>query len=59
MLKQKSEASLNTLYWDFKKIPFTLYAYGFTKILKSGASFIQKTDSLLKNSHEGFEQLQT
>ena len=49
MLKQKSEASLYTLYWDFKKIPFTLYAYGFTKILKSGASFIQKTDSLLKN----------
>ena len=33
-LKLKIEASLYTLYWGFKKIPFTLYTYVLTKILQ-------------------------
>ena len=38
VLKQKNEASLNTLGWDFKKIPFTLYTYVLVaKILQNGA----------------------
>ena len=34
-LKLKIEASLYTLYWGFKKIPFTLYTYVLTKILQN------------------------
>ena len=41
-LKQKIEASLYTSYWDFKKIPFTLYNYAFAKLLQNGAKFLQK-----------------
>ena len=41
-LKKKVEASLYTLYWCFKKIPFTLYTYLLPKILQNGAKFIQK-----------------
>ena len=33
-LKLKIEASLYTLYWGFKKIPFTLYTYVLAKILQ-------------------------
>ena len=49
MLKQKIEASLYTLCWDFKKIPFTLYSYVLAKILQNGAKFIQKLTSGFKN----------
>ena len=38
-LKQKIEASLYTLDWGFKKIPFTLYTYVSAKILQNGAKF--------------------
>ena len=38
-LKQKIEASLYTLDWGFKKIPFTLYTYVLAKILQNGAKF--------------------
>ena len=39
-LKQKIEASLYTLEWGFKKIPFTLYTYYIlAKILQNGAKF--------------------
>ena len=30
------------MYWDFKKIPFTLYTYILSKTLQNGAKFIQK-----------------
>ena len=37
-LKQKIEASLYTLDWGFKKIPFTLHGYVLVaKILQNGA----------------------
>ena len=45
VLKKRIEASLYTLYWYFKIIPFTLYTYVLAKILQNGAKFIQKTDS--------------
>ena len=48
-LKQKIEASLYTLYWGFKKIPFTLYTYVLAKILQNGAKFIQKLTPGFKN----------
>ena len=48
-LKQKIEASLYTLYWGFKKIPFTLYTYVLDKILQNGAKFIQKLSLDIKN----------
>ena len=41
-LKKKIEASLYTLYWGFKKIPFELYTYVLTKILQHGGKFLQK-----------------
>ena len=50
--------SLYTLYWEFKKIPFTCYTY-LDKILKNGAKFIQTTNSRSKKSYEEFGQLQT
>ena len=50
--------SLYTLYWEFKKIPFTRYTY-LDKILKNGAKFIQTTNSRSKKSYEEFGQLQT
>ena len=50
--------SLYTLYWEFKKIPFTLYTY-LDKILKNGAKFIQTINSRSKKSYEEFGQLQT
>ena len=43
------EAALYTLYWGFKKIPFTLYAYVLAKILQNGAKFIQKLTPGFKN----------
>ena len=45
----KIEASLNTLYRGFKKIPFTLYTYVLTKILQNGAKVIQKLTFGFKN----------
>ena len=48
-LKQEIEASLYTLYWGFKKIPFTLYTYFLAKILQNGARFIQKLSPGFKN----------
>ena len=39
-LKQKSEASLYTLYWDFKIISFKLYNYVLAKVLQNVAKFI-------------------
>ena len=44
-LKKKAEASLYTLYWGFKKNPFTLYTY----VLQNGAKFIQKLTPGFKN----------
>ena len=49
--------SLYTLYWEFKKTPYTLYTY-LAKILKNGAKFIQTTNSRSKRSLEEFGQLQ-
>ena len=40
VLKQKSEASLYTLYWDFKISSFQLYNYVLAKVLQNGAKFI-------------------
>ena len=51
--------SLYTLYWDFKIISFTLYAYVLAKILQNGAKFKQKTNSWFKKSHDEFGKLQT
>ena len=48
-LKQKTEASLCTLYWGFKKIPFKLYTYVLAKILQNGVKFIQKLTPGFKN----------
>ena len=48
-LKQKIEASQYTLYWGFKKIPFTLYTFVLAKILLNGPKFIQKLAPGLKN----------
>ena len=37
-MKQKTEASLDTLDWGFEKIPFTLYTYVLVaKMLQNGA----------------------
>ena len=36
---QKIEASLYTLDWGFKKIPYTLYTHVLAKILQNDASF--------------------
>ena len=49
------EASLYTLYWGFKKIPFTLYTYFLTKILQNGAKFIQRQTSGLNNHMRNLE----
>ena len=38
-LKQKVEASLYTLNWGFKKIPFTLYTCVLAKMLQNDAKF--------------------
>ena len=43
-MKEEIEASLCALYWDFKKIPFTLYTYVLAKILQN----VQKVQSLYK-----------
>ena len=40
-LKQKIEASWYALYWDFKKIPFTLWTYVLAKILQNNAKSMQ------------------
>ena len=48
-VKEKIEASLYTLYWSFKKIPFTPYFYVLTKILQNGAKSIQKMTPGFKN----------
>ena len=42
-------ASLYTLYWSFKKNPFTHYTYVLDKILQNGAKFIQKLTPGFKN----------
>ena len=54
VLKCKIEASPHTLYWGFKKIPFTLCTYVLAKILQNGAKFIQKL-ATGKKSHEELE----
>ena len=38
-----------TLYWGFKKIPFTLYSYVLAKVLQNRAKFIQKLTPGFKN----------
>ena len=48
-IKQKIEASLYTLYWGFKKIPFTLFTYVLAKILQNGTKYIQKLIPSFKN----------
>ena len=54
-LKQKIEAFLYTLYWGFKKVPFTIYTYVLGKILKNGAKFIQKPTPGFKSHRRNFE----
>ena len=54
-LKQKIEASLYTLHWGFKKIPFTLYTYVLATILQNGAKFIQKLTPGFKNRMRNFD----
>ena len=49
VLKQNIEASLYTLYWGLKKIPFTLYTCVLAKVLQNGAKFIQKLTPGFKN----------
>ena len=56
---EKIEVSLHTLYWVFKKIPFTHYTCFLANILQNGAKFIKKTESWFQKSHEEFVQLQT
>ena len=53
------EASLYTLYWGFKKIPFILYTYVLTKILQNVQSLYIKIDPWFQESHGEFGQLQT
>ena len=48
-IKQKIEASLYTLYWGFKKIPFALFTYVLGKILQNGTKYIQKLIPSFKN----------
>ena len=38
-----------TLYWGFKKIPFTLYSCVLAKVLQNGVKFIQKLTPGFKN----------
>ena len=58
-LKQRIEASLYTLDWGFKKIPFTLYTYVLVaKILQNGAGKSRYKKSWFQKLQE-FEQLQT
>ena len=56
-LKQNIEASLYTLDWGFKKIPFILYTFVLVEILQNGAKFRQKVTPGFKN-HEEFGKLQ-
>ena len=55
MLTWQIEASLYTLYWGFKKIPFTLYNYAFAKILQKGPKFMQKLTPGFKNHMRNLE----
>ena len=55
VLKQKSDASLYTLYWDFKIIPFTVYTYVLAEISQNGAKLIQKTESWFKKSQRNLD----
>ena len=48
-IKWKIEAPLYTLFWAFKKIPFTLYTFVLAKILQNGVKFIQKLTPRFKN----------
>ena len=48
-LKWKIDTSLHTLYYGFKKIPFTLYIYVLAKILLNSAKFMQKLTPGFKN----------
>ena len=43
------EDSLYTLYWGFKKIPFTLDTYVLAKVLQNGAKLILKLTLSFKN----------
>ena len=54
-LKKKIEASLQTLYWGVKKIPFTLYTDVLAKIIQNGAKFIQKLTPKFKNYMENLD----
>ena len=58
-IKWKIEAPLYTLFWAFKKIPFTLYTFVLAKILQNGVKFIQKLTSGFKNHKKEFGKLQT
>ena len=49
VLCKKIEASLYSLYWGFKRIPFTLYTCVLAKILQNGAKFMQKLTPGFKN----------
>ena len=49
MLKQNIDASLYTLYWSFKKIPYKLYTYVLAKILQNDGKFVQKLTPCFKN----------
>ena len=54
-LKEKIEAFLYTLYWGFKKIPFTLYTFVLAKILQNGANFLQELTPGFKNPMRNWE----
>ena len=58
LLKQKIEASLYTLHWDFKIIPSTLYTYALAKYYKTVQNLYKKTDSWFKKLHREFGQIQ-
>ena len=56
-LKKKIELPLYTLYWGFKKIPFTVYTYVLAKILQNGAKFTQKLNPDFKNHMRNSDNL--
>ena len=51
--KKKTEASLYTLDWDFKKIPFTLYTYVLLAKILQNAGFKNYRD--LNNFRQSLE----
>ena len=44
-----------TLYWGFRKFPFTLYTYALAKMLQNRAKFIQKLTPGFKNHMRNFD----